>query len=150
MQLNHPTLDGNCMIESVVYKVTLTTNQPNLKEKMYHGMTEGRFKNRWYGHKHDYSHRDKYGTTLSRYIWKIKDIKFRLNENSAKKFQWNIKWEIKKRAPAYKPGNRECKLGIAEKYHILNEDDHISLNVRSELLSKCGHRAKWKLGKILP
>ena len=72
-----------------------------------------------------------------------------MNGNNAKKFKWNINWEIKERAPSYKPGNKDCKLGIAEKYHIISEDDHISLNVRSELLSKCRHRAKWKLSKIL-
>ena len=37
----------------------------------------------------------------------------------------------------------------AEKYHILMEEDKRSLNVRSELLSKCRHRARWKLDKIV-
>ena len=42
-----------------------------------------------------------------------------------------------------------CKLCTAEKYYILNEVDHVSLNVRSELLSKCRHKAKWKLKKLI-
>ena len=142
-------LDGHCLIQSIVYKATVTTNQPNLKERTYHGMTEGHFKNRWYGHKHDYTHKEKYGTTLSRYIWKIKDIKANLNENSKKSFKWNVRWEIKEQAASYKPGSKDCKLCIAEKFHILNEEDSKSLNVRSELLSKCRHKAKWKLKKLL-
>ena len=42
-----------------------------------------------------------------------------------------------------------CKNESFENYHILMEDDKRSLNVRSELLSKCRHRAKWKLDKIV-
>ena len=37
----------------------------------------------------------------------------------------------------------------AEKYHILMEDYKQSLNCRSELLSKCRHKSKWKLVKLL-
>ena len=142
-------LEGQCLTESVVYKATISTNQPNLKVKTYHGMTEGSFKHRWYGHKHDFTHKEKYGTTLSRHLWKIKDIKSGLSESRKKNFKWNIKGEIKEMAPPYKPGNKVCKLCIAEKFHILNEEDNTSLNVRSELLSKCRHRAKWKLRKLI-
>ena len=99
--------------KSVVYKATVTTNQPNLREKTYHGMTQNHFKQRWYGHKHDFEHKDKYGTTLSRHLWKIKDIKSRLSENSQKNFEWNIKWDIKEKAPTYKPGEKDCKLCLA-------------------------------------
>ena len=142
-------LDGQCLIKSVVYKATVTTNQPHLKEKSYHGMTEGQFKHRWYGHKHDITHKEKYGTTLSRHIWKLKDMESSLNENRRKNFKWNLNWEIKEQASSYQPWNKDCKLCIAEKFHILNEDDCKSLNVRSGRLSKCWHRAKWKLRKLL-
>ena len=106
-------LDGQCLIKSVVYKATVTTNQPHLKEKSYHGMTEGQFKHRWYGHKHDIAHKEKYGTTLSRHIWKLKDIESGLNENRRKNFKWNLNWEIKEQASSYQPGNKDCKLCIA-------------------------------------
>ena len=142
-------LDGNCLVESVVYKETVTTNQPSIKAKTYHGMTQDTFKQKYYGHTHDFKNKDKYGTTLSRHIWKIKDIKSRLSENAQNNFKWNIKWQIKEMAPAYKTGNKDCKLCTSEKYHILNEDDQKSLNLRSELLSKCRHKAKWTLGKLL-
>ena len=138
-------LDGNCLVRSVVYKATVTTNQPNLRVKTYHGMTQESFKQRWYGHNHDFKHKDKYGTTLSHHVWKIKD----LEASSQKNFEWNIQWKIKEKAPAYKPGEADCKLCLAEKFHILNERDKISLNLRSELLSKCRHKAKWKLSKLL-
>ena len=73
------------------------------------------------------------------HIWRLRDIKVK----------YSIKWEIKEKAPIYKPGAKECKLCNAEKYHILMEDHKKSLNCRSELLSKCRHKAKWKLVKLL-
>ena len=112
-------------------------------------MTQDTFKKRWYGHVHDFKHREKYGTTLSRHIWKIKNLKSGLSANNQKNFKWNIKWQIVETAPAYKLGDKDCKLCISEKYHILSEDDSKSLNLRSELLSKCRHKAKWKLNKLL-
>ena len=132
-------LGGECQIKSVVYKATVTTKENNPIIKTYHGMTGGDFKSRFSGHKHDMKNREKYGTTLSRHIWRLRDMKIR----------FELKWEIKEKAPKYNPGGRDCKLCSAEKYHILMEEDKRSLNVRSELLSKCRHRARWKLDKLL-
>ena len=132
-------LGGECQVESIVYKATVTTKENTPVIKTYHGMTGGQFKSRYSGHKHDMKNRDKYGTTLSRHIWRLRDTNIR----------FEIKWEIKEKAPKYNPGGKDCKLCSAEKYHILLEDDKRSLNVRSELLSKCRHRAKWKLDKVV-
>ena len=107
-------LPGECLTESVVYKATVKTNQPNMKERTYHGMTENSFKQRYYGHKSDFKNEEKYGTSLSRYIWKLKNIKSSLPENRKKNFKWSVKWEIKEKAPVYKPGMNDCKLCIAE------------------------------------
>ena len=93
--------------------------------------------------------KEKYGTSLSRHIWKLKDIRSKLNTRRQESFKWKVSWEVKEKAAAYKPGRVDCKLCTAEKYHILHEDEKVSLNVRSELLSKFRHRAKWKLGKLL-
>ena len=65
------------------------------------------------------------------------------------KIRFELKWEIKEKASKYNPSGKDCKLCSAEKYHSLMEDDKRSLNVRSELLSKCRHRAKWKLDKLM-
>ena len=132
-------LEGQCLQGPMVYKATVTTNESNPITKVYHGMTGGTFKKRYGGHKYDFKHKDKYGTTLSRYIWRLRDMNVK----------FSIKWQIKEKAPIYKPGSKECKLCNAEKYHILMEDYKKSLNVRSELLSKCRHKLKWKLVKLL-
>ena len=119
--------------------LSFTTKESNPISKTYHGMTGGTFKKRYGGHKSDFKHKDKYGTTLSRHIWRLRDMNVK----------YSIKWEIKEKAPIYKPGAKECKLCNAEKYHILMEDYKQSLNCRSELLSKCRHKSKWKLVKLL-
>ena len=132
-------LGGECQVTSIVYKASVTTKESTPITKTYHGMTGGEFKSRFNGHKHDMKNRDKYGTTLSRHIWRLRDMRIK----------FEIKWEIKEKASKYNPGGKDCKLCSAENYHILMEDDKRSLNVRSELLSKCRHRAKWKLDKIV-
>ena len=132
-------LGGECQVTSIVYKASVTTKESTPIIKTYHGMTGGEFKSRFNGHKHDMKNRDKYGTTLSRHIWRLRDMGIK----------FEIKWEIKEKASKYNPGGKDCKLCSAENYHILMEDDKRSLNVRSELLSKCRHRAKWKLDKLI-
>ena len=46
-----------------------------------------------------------------------------MSANAQKNFKWNVKWQIVERVPAYKLGDKDCKLCISEKYHILIEDD---------------------------
>ena len=132
-------LGGECQISSLVYKATVTTKDGSNVSKFYHGMTGGPFKSRYNGHKHDMRHKEIYGTTLSRHVWRLREMKVK----------FGLTWEIKEKAVIYKPGGKDCKLCNAEKYHILMANDKGSLNCRSELLSKCRHRAKWKLDKII-
>ena len=77
-------------------------------------------------------------TTLSKYIWELK----------AKGLEHSIKWEVVKRCPSYKCGTRRCKLCLMEKYYILNSDPIHCLNRNSELMQKCRHMNKFKLGNI--
>ena len=132
-------LGGECQISSIVYKATVTTKDGSNISKFYHGMTGGPFKSRYNGHKYDMRHKEIYGTTLSRHVWRLREMKVK----------FGLTWEIKEKAVIYKPGGRDCKLCNAEKFHILMANDKGSLNCRSELLSKCRHRAKWKLDKII-
>ena len=43
-------LNGQCRIREVVYKGTLSSSQPNYKEKKYFGNAEESFKRRLYNH----------------------------------------------------------------------------------------------------
>ena len=64
-------LEGQCLQGPMVHKAMVTTKESNPVSKTYHGITGGTFKKRYGGHRHDFKHKDKYGTTLSRYIWRL-------------------------------------------------------------------------------
>ena len=68
-------LEGQCLQGPMVHKAMVTTKESNPVSKTYHGITGGTFKKRYGGHRHDFKHKDKYGTTLSRYIWRLWDMK---------------------------------------------------------------------------
>ena len=67
-----------------------------------------------------------------------------------------VKWSIVDRAYPYTAGAKSCDLCTAEKMHIALgrkgfkqlPDGCILLNKRSELMSKCRHRAKFTLKKV--
>ena len=46
------------------------------------------------------------------------------------------------------PGARFCDVCLTEKTYIMLADKKESLNVRSEILNKCRHMAKFTLEKI--
>ena len=65
-------LDGQCLTDNLVYKATVKAD--NRPEKIYIGMTENTFKTRFNGHKVSLKHKShRNDTTLSKYIWELKD-----------------------------------------------------------------------------
>ena len=95
------------------------------------------FKSRYASHKSSFTHeRYSNSTTLSAYIWKLK----------AEGKEFNTRWSIASYAKPYHPLARRCHLCIKEKTLIArNIDDPKCLNLRSELLGKCRHKARWLL-----
>ena len=65
-------------------------------------------------------------TTLSEYIWKLKD----------QKTPFSIKWSVKAKAYAFSSGGKRCDLCITEKMVILLSDPRYSLNQRSKMPSQ--------------
>jgi len=59
-----------------------------------------------------------------------------------------IKWKILRNATPYHNQTKTCKLCLAEKFEILTGDPKTMLNKRSELVSKCRHKAKFKLKNL--
>ena len=100
----------------------------------YYGSTED-FKTRYYKHKASFNKRQSQHTTLSSYIWKLKD-----ND-----IPYEIKWSIKARGHTFSSGGRECDLCLTEKLVILTENQNTMLNKRDELLETCRHRRKHML-----
>ena len=123
------------MIESVVYKATVTSNE---EKCIYIGSTEGSFKQRYTQHKSDIKNeRGKNKTTLSKYMWDMKE----------RRKHAEIEWSILKKCKKYTSGSRRCDVCLSEKLEILKavKTGDKMLNVRSELMYKCPHRRKFLL-----
>ena len=106
---------------------------------VYYGFAETTFKARYYNHTCTFNNSAKRTKTgLSSYIWKLKDLGL----------EPSIEWEIHKRALAYKCGSKRCDLCLTEKLAIAQADPTTSLNKRSELVSSCRHRAKFRCGTL--
>ena len=106
------------------------------ESKEYVGQTSRPFKMRFYEHTMALKDKTKpQATALSNYVHKLKE--------AGKEF--NIKWSIKSRAAPYRNGAGTCRLCLCEKTDICLTDPNRLLNNRSEMLSKCIHRAKFEL-----
>ena len=75
-------------------------------------------------------------TTLSQYIWKLKD-------NNT---EYLINWKILARGRGYNQSTKSCRLCLLEKHFIMFEPEGASLNRRTEMFSSCMHRKGLKLG----
>ena len=129
-------LSDQCQSQDLIYKCTVSTSVN--PDKVYLGIAEGDFKNRY--HKCTKSFRNKRytnDTSLSKYIWEIKE-----------KHQGNpsLKWSIVKRIPAYSSITKKCLLCLHEKLKIVNYP-HLEelLNKSSELVSNCWYASKYLL-----
>ena len=130
-------LNGICLHNSMVYKAEV--NAENGTKAEYVGASASTFKERYGNHISSFNH-DRYqnNTSLSKYVWDLK----------RKKMEFSVKWSIIGKAPPYNPASGTCKLCTLEKTIILFSDNESSLNQRSELMSKCRHRAKFLLCNI--
>ena len=130
-------LDGKCLTSCIVY--TAKVNAENT-EYIYHGSTEGEFKSRYNGHTTSFrlrSHEKE--SQLSKFIWSLKD----------KGVAYSIKWSVAAHAHPYKCGTRRCDVCLSEKTIIARERHPCMLNKRSEIVSKCRHRNKFKLKSLV-
>ena len=92
-------------MQEVVYKSTLSSNQPNYKEKKYFGIAEESFKGRLYNH--NLSFRNEFyknDTELSEELWQIK----------IKNYSLKITWRIIRKYLPYNYNSRTCYLCLNE------------------------------------
>ena len=67
----------------------------------------------------------------------------------AQRWKWTvIAWEMIATASPYKCGTRHCNLCLTEKLLIMKAAPNSLLNSRNEIVSKCRHSNKFKLGKL--
>ena len=108
-------MPDRCDQTSVVYQADVHADS---RVMSYYGLTENEFKKRCSVHKSSFRNEDHNHTTLSSYIWKLKE----------KKTPWFVNWSIKARGHAFSSGGRACDLCITEKLVILMADQNSMLN----------------------
>ena len=126
---------GQCNKDNVIYQATVTSGND---VETYVGCTTN-FATRYYKHRTDCNNpKYKNGTTLSTYVWKLKE------EQRA----FNIKWKIIDRGSPYNPISKVCRLHAKESFYILFRRDMASLNKKSELFHNCVHKHSDLLMKV--
>ena len=129
-------MDGNCQARGIIYQATVV--EENGTTNTYTGLTGNTFKKRYDGHTYTFRNRVDSNTTLSTYIWQLKDE----NKN------YRISWKIIDRGKTFNPSTRKCNLCLKEKYNIIFKPAGATLNKRSELFSVCTHRWQKLLSNV--
>jgi len=135
---NNCPLNGKCLEKSVIYMCNVKASEQD-EGLNYIGLTENRFKERWYQHKNSFKYENKaLSTELSKHVWKLKKKGI---------LEPILTWAIIDHASPYKNGSKLCDLCLTEKYHIITTKKKL-LNKRTELVSKCRHSNKFVLKNI--
>ena len=109
---------------------------------IYLGTAEGDFKKRYCNHIKSFRNkRYTNDTSLSNYIWKIKE---KHQENPS------LKWSIVKMVPAYSYITKNVFYAFMKNWKLLitRTTEKLS-NKRSELVSKCRHASKYLLNNCI-
>ena len=131
-------MNGNCLINNVIYNCTLSPTTTTTKERAYLGLVGGEWKQRYYNHKRSFRNaRHKNDTALSSYLWELKKKTSEIPK---------LTWSILKIVPGYSNISKRCLLCLHEKLYIATyHDQEELLSKRSELISKCRHENKFLL-----
>ena len=122
-------------ISAHTYRISVSKKSKD--SRIYYGSCEHEFKSRYNNHTYSFRHLHKSSATeLSKFYW----------SSVNRGFNPTVKWSIKKKSTPYQIGRRRCNLCLDEKFIILTtERDENLLNKRSEIISKCRHKNKFKL-----
>jgi len=112
----------------------------NFEEKRYTGVHKGPFKGRYYAHRSNIKHKHQNQTTLSRYVWTLKD-------NIPHPIPYEIEWEILAKEKPYNPVTGVCRLCLMEAYVLMFDEMNTTLNSRDEYWTICPHKKEFLLKK---
>ena len=131
-------LNQNCLVNNILYKASLTSNNPTYKETVYFGLSETAFKVRFSNHKKSFNIVNyKNDTELSKEVWRIKES----GDTPV------ITWEVVRRCLPYNLQSKRCSLCLNEKLEIAAYKGNNLLNKKNEVVSKCRHKNKYALCK---
>ena len=92
-------LGWKCLSPNIVYQGKLNSYQPSYNEKVYFGVAEKSFKDRFYNHTKSFTHEDYANDTeLSKEYWDIK----------RNNFIPKVTWSIVRECPPYSLSKRKC------------------------------------------
>ena len=129
-------MNGACLKEILVCYATVSCNDKNYKPKLHKGSCETSFKKRYSNHKKSfnvplYKHDTKLSTEYC--------------NSEMKQLNLQISWKIKRLYKSYNKTSKRCNLCLTEKLEILDDPDKNLLNKRSEIISQCRHKNKYRL-----
>ena len=102
-------LGRKCLSPNIVYHGKINSSEPNYNEKVYFGVAEKAFKDRFYNHTKSFTHEDYANDTeLSKEYWDIK----------RNNFIPKVTWSIVRESPPYILSKRNCYLCLNEKLEI--------------------------------
>ena len=129
-------MNGLCLTSSILYQATTTCSDSKYNQNRYKGSCETTFQKRYANHKKSFNLiKSKSDNTLSIEYWNWKQ----------KQQTPKLTWEIKGQYKAYNPILKKCNHCLNEKLAIIDNPDKNLLNNRSEVISQCRHRNKFKL-----
>ena len=130
-------LNGDCQKERSCIYSGKVTRQDTQESETYTGLAGGTFKQRFYGHNSSFNNRRNKQTTLSNYVWELKD----------NNIPYEVNWTILAKARKFNPVTNKCRLCLKEIYYICYRQETASLNSRSEVYGYCRHKEPWTLMK---
>ena len=132
-------IDGKCQTMDAVYNCRVTSSEP---QKVYFGLAEGKWKQKYYNHKKSFNHkRYSHETTLSSYVWHLK---------KTLDITPNLKWSIVRCTTPYSNISKKCLLCLHEKLVIITYSrQHELSSKRSGLFLKCRHENKYLLENFI-
>ena len=125
-------LEEKCLTPKVIYQADVT-NDVDDKYKLYYGLTESSFKERFRNHIKSFNHQPYQSRTeLSKYIWTLK------HRNETQTIKWKIIQAISSKVKL-----NFCKLCLTGKYYFVNTLGNPSWpNKRSDFVINCRHKRK--------
>ena len=109
-------IDSKCQAMDAVYDCYVTSSEPR---KIYVGLTEGKWKKRYYNHKKSFNHKwYSHETTLSSYVWYLEETL---------DVSLNMKWLVVRCATPYSNTSKKCLLCFMKNWLLLPIQDNMNL-----------------------
>ena len=97
-------MNGKCQVQNLVYKCTVSAT-PNFPKRVYLGVAEGDWKQRFYKHKKSIMNKSyRNNTILSSYLWDLRE----------KHVFPTLTWSVVKSVPRHSNISKRCLLCLTE------------------------------------